>query len=179
MNSISETKDVPATEVFKLVLCGNSDEDVTKKLYSWWRGLFQILSKCEIPEERVGEYDDKVDSLMAEITKAGNDLELNEEPAVVTEGLVSITSGKVDSPEDYDGWGNPMISTKPKDPFTMQAIEFWVKSEKPEPEYDQYGSSAEIALVQDYLESYGIKLSSIDTKTFNMIERGIMCYVKQ
>lgn len=102
LNSIAETKDVPATQVFKLVLCGNSDEDVCKKLYNWWRGLFDILSRCKIPEERVGEYNDKVDALMAEITKAGNDLEMNEEPAVVTEGGEELGYEQADKEDEEE-----------------------------------------------------------------------------
>ena len=85
-----------------MVLCGNSDEDVCKKLYNWWRGLFDILSRCKIPEERVGEYDEKVDALMAEITKAGNDLEMNEEPAVVTEGGEELGYEQADKEDEEE-----------------------------------------------------------------------------
>lgn len=85
-----------------MVLCGNSDEDVCKKLYNWWRGLFDILSRCKIPEERVGEYDEKVDALMAEITKAGNDLEMNEEPAVVTEGAEELGYEQADKEDEEE-----------------------------------------------------------------------------
>ena len=102
INSVAETKDVPATQVFKLVLCGNSDEDVCKKLYNWWRGLFDILSRCKIPEERVGEYNDKVDALMAEITKAGSDLEMNEEPAVVTEDAEELGYEQADKEDEEE-----------------------------------------------------------------------------
>ena len=85
-----------------MVLCGNSDEDVCKKLYNWWRGLFDILSRCKIPAERVGEYDEKVDALMAEITKAGNDLEMNEEPAVVTEGGEELGYEQADKEDEEE-----------------------------------------------------------------------------
>ena len=40
--------------------------------------LFQVLSKCDVPDDRKKEYDDLVDVLMAEISKTGNDAQINE-----------------------------------------------------------------------------------------------------
>ena len=48
---------IPPTEAFNKVLCkSDEDEDVKKKLYNWWRAVFEVLSKCQIPDDRVEEY---------------------------------------------------------------------------------------------------------------------------
>ena len=65
---------VPPTECFDKVLCADEDIDTRKKLYNWWRSVFEVLSRCKnnIPKDRKSEYDGKVDDLMAEILKAGD-----------------------------------------------------------------------------------------------------------
>ena len=81
MNSIGETIHVSPVDVFNIVLCASNkgdDKDVVKKMYNWWRGVFEVLSKCDVPDDRKKEYDDLVDALMAEITKTGNDAQINE-----------------------------------------------------------------------------------------------------
>ena len=69
-----------------MVLCGNSDEDVCKKLYNWWRAVFEVVSKSvpNIPDDRQGEYEEKLDALIAEICKAG-DAQAGDESEVVLE----------------------------------------------------------------------------------------------
>ena len=81
LNSIGETIHVSPVDVFNIVLCASNkgnDKDVVKKMYNWWRGVFEVLSKCDVPDDRKKEYDDLVDALMAEITKTGNDVKVNE-----------------------------------------------------------------------------------------------------
>ena len=81
LNSIGETIHVSPVDVFNIVLCASNkenDKDVVKKMYNWWRGVFEILSKCDVPDDRKKEYDDLVDVLMAEISKTGNDVKVNE-----------------------------------------------------------------------------------------------------
>ena len=71
---------IPPTETFNKVLCkSDEDEEVKKKLYNWWRSVFEILSKCKIPQERMDEFNEKVDDLMAEIMKAGDGAATDEE----------------------------------------------------------------------------------------------------
>ena len=81
LNSIGETIHVSPVDVFNIVLCASNkgnDKDVVKKMYNWWRGVFEVLSKCDVPDNRKKEYDDLVDALMAEISKTGNDAQINE-----------------------------------------------------------------------------------------------------
>ena len=81
LNSIGETIHVSPVDVFNIVLCASNkgdDKDVVKKMYNWWRGVFEALSKCDVPDDRKKEYDDLVDVLMAEISKTGNDVKVNE-----------------------------------------------------------------------------------------------------
>ena len=81
LNSVGETIHVSPVDVFNIVLCASNkgdDKDVVKKMYNWWRGVFEILSKCDVPDDRKKEYDDLVDALMAEISKTGNDVKVNE-----------------------------------------------------------------------------------------------------
>lgn len=88
LNSLGETMQVPPTEVFNKVLCKSDDnnEDVTKKLYNWWRAFFEVLGNCEkIPKERVPEFDQKIDDLMAEIMRAGDAEATDEEEPVMEE----------------------------------------------------------------------------------------------
>lgn len=80
MNSIGETLGTNPVEMFNVVLCGNQEEDVRKKLYNWWRGFFEILSSCDIPNESKREYDDRIDALISEITKSGSSVDLSEPP---------------------------------------------------------------------------------------------------
>ena len=57
LNSLGETMQIPPTEAFNTVLCkSDEDEDVKKKLYNWWRAVFEVLSQCDIPDDRVEEY---------------------------------------------------------------------------------------------------------------------------
>lgn len=81
LNSVGETIHVSPVDVFNIVLCASNkgnDKDVVKKMYNWWRGVFEVLSKCDVPDDRNKEYDDLVDALMAEISKTGNDVKVNE-----------------------------------------------------------------------------------------------------
>ena len=81
LNSVGETIHVSPVDVFNIVLCASNkgdDKDVVKKMYNWWRGVFEVLSKCDVPDDRKKEYDDLVDVLMAEISKTGNDVKVNE-----------------------------------------------------------------------------------------------------
>lgn len=81
LNSVGETIHVSPVDVFNIVLCASNkgdDKDVVKKMYNWWKGVFEILSKCDVPDDRKKEYDDLVDALMAEISKTGNDAKVNE-----------------------------------------------------------------------------------------------------
>ena len=87
LNSLGETMQIPPTEAFNKVLCKSSDdenEDVKKKLYNWWRAFFEVLVKCEkVPTERVSEFNQKIDDLMAEIMKAGDaEASTEEEPVM-------------------------------------------------------------------------------------------------
>lgn len=86
LNSLGETMQVPPTEAFNKVLCKSDDEneDVTKKLYNWWRAFFEVLGKCEnIPNDRKTEFNQKIDDLMAEIMKAGDAEATDEEEPVM------------------------------------------------------------------------------------------------
>ena len=85
LNSIGDTLGTNPVEMFNVVLCGNQQEDVRKKLYNWWRGFFEILSSCDIPEESKKEYDDKIDALISEITKSGSSVDLSASKEVVSE----------------------------------------------------------------------------------------------
>ena len=81
LNSVGETIHVSPVDVFNIVLCASNkgdDKDVVKKMYNWWRGVFEVLSKCDVPDDRKKEYDDLVDALMVEISKTGNDAQINE-----------------------------------------------------------------------------------------------------
>ena len=81
LNSVGETIHVSPVDVFNIVLCASNkgdDKDSIKKMYNWWRGVFEILSKCDVPDDRKKEYDDLVDVLMAQISKTGNDAQVNE-----------------------------------------------------------------------------------------------------
>lgn len=81
LNSVSETIQVSPIDVFNIVLCASNkenDKDVVKKMYNWWKGVFEILSKCDVPDDRKKEYDDLVDALMAEVSKSGGDAKINE-----------------------------------------------------------------------------------------------------
>ena len=86
LNSLGETMGVPPEEAFNKVLCKSDDEneDVKKKLYNWWRAFFEVLGKCDrIPAERVQEFDQKIDDLMAEIMRAGDAEATSEEEPVL------------------------------------------------------------------------------------------------
>lgn len=86
LNSLGETMGVPPEEAFNKVLCKSDDEneDVKKKLYNWWRAFFEVLGKCDrIPADRVQEFDQKVDDLMAEIMKVGDAEATSEEEPVL------------------------------------------------------------------------------------------------
>jgi len=86
LNSLAQTMGCSPEEAFNKVLCKSDDEneDVTKKLYNWWRAFFEVLGKCEkIPKERVPEFNQKIDDLMAEIMKAGDAEATSEEEPVM------------------------------------------------------------------------------------------------
>ena len=89
LNSLGETMGVSPCETFNKVLCKSDDgDDVKKKLYNWWRAVFEVLSNCKVPDDRMDEYNQKVDDLMAEVMKAGDAAatdEQEEEGAVVAE----------------------------------------------------------------------------------------------
>lgn len=92
LNSLGETMGVSPSETFNKVLCKSDDgnEDVTKKLYNWWRAFFEVLGKVvgNLPKVRSAEFTEKMDALMAEIMKAGDATatdEQEEEGAVVAE----------------------------------------------------------------------------------------------
>ena len=74
LNSLGETMGTDPCDAFNKVLCASDDENAKKKLYNWWKGVFEVVGKSEgnIPEDRVGEYEEKVDALVAEICKAGD-----------------------------------------------------------------------------------------------------------
>ena len=81
LNSVADTIQVSPVDAFNVVLCASNKEagkDAVKKMYNWWKGVFEILSKCDVPDDRKKEYDDLVDALMAEITRTGNDVPVNE-----------------------------------------------------------------------------------------------------
>ena len=74
MNSLGETMGIPPTETFNKVLCKSDEgEDVKKKMYNWWRAVFEVLSSADVPKESMGEYNQKVEDLMAEILRAGSE----------------------------------------------------------------------------------------------------------
>ena len=93
LNSLGQTMGIPATDVFNQVLCASEDENAKKKLYNWWRAVFEVVSKSvpNIPEDRRQEYEEKLDALISEICKAGdkasgNDVVLEDyEPADIEE----------------------------------------------------------------------------------------------
>ena len=93
LNSLGQTMGIPPTDVFNQVLCASEDENAKKKLYNWWRAVFEVVSKSvpNIPEDRRQEYEDKLDALISEICRAGdkasgNDVVLEDyEPADIEE----------------------------------------------------------------------------------------------
>ena len=93
LNSLGQTMGIPATDVFNQVLCASEDENAKKKLYNWWKAVFEVVSKSvpNIPEDRRQEYEEKLDALISEICKAGdkasgNDVVLEDyEPADIEE----------------------------------------------------------------------------------------------
>ena len=74
LNSLGETMGTDPCDAFNKVLCASDDENAKKKLYNWWTAVFEVVGKstANIPEDRKGEYDEKVDALIAEICKAGD-----------------------------------------------------------------------------------------------------------
>lgn len=76
LNSLGETMGVDPAQTFDKVLCNVNDdsEETRKKLYNWWRGVFEVLGSCKnsIPKDREDEFNEKVDALMAEILKSGD-----------------------------------------------------------------------------------------------------------
>ena len=74
LNSLGETMGTDPCDAFNKVLCASDDENAKKKLYNWWKGVFEVVgtSAGNVPEDRVGEYEEKVDALVAEICKAGD-----------------------------------------------------------------------------------------------------------
>ena len=74
LNSLGETMETDPCDAFNKVLCASDDENAKKKLYNWWKAVFEVVGKSEgnIPKDRLGEYEEKVDALVAEICKAGD-----------------------------------------------------------------------------------------------------------
>ena len=81
LNSLGETMGVSPCDTFNKVLCASDDENAKKKLYNWWRAVFEVVGKSagNVPQDRVGEYEEKVDALVAEICKAGDKASDNNE----------------------------------------------------------------------------------------------------
>lgn len=90
LNSLGETMGVEPTQTFDKVLCNVNDnnEETRKKLYNWWRGVFEVLGSCKnsIPKDREDEFNEKVDALMAEILKSGDGQNTAEEEPEEEEG---------------------------------------------------------------------------------------------
>lgn len=85
LNSIGQDKGIPPTDVFNTVLCKSDEknEDTRKKLYNWWRGVFEVMSSIsDMPKDRIQEYNEKVDALVAEILKVGSEESTEEEPVM-------------------------------------------------------------------------------------------------
>ena len=78
LNSLGETMETDPCDAFNKVLCASDDENAKKKLYNWWKAVFEVVGKSEgnIPKDRLGEYEEKVDALVAEICKAGDNNEV-------------------------------------------------------------------------------------------------------
>ena len=78
LNSLGETMETDPCDAFNKVLCASADENAKKKLYNWWKAVFEVVGKSEgnIPKDRLGEYEEKVDALVAEICKAGDNNEV-------------------------------------------------------------------------------------------------------
>lgn len=95
LNSLGETMGTDPCDAFNKVLCASDDENAKKKLYNWWKGVFEVVgtSAGNVPEDRVGEYEEKVDALVAEICKAGDKVGDNNE--VVLEDFEQVK-------EDYE-----------------------------------------------------------------------------
>lgn len=74
LNSLGETMGVSPCDTFNKVLCASDDENAKKKLYNWWKAVFEVVGKSagNVPKDRLGEYEEKVDALVAEICKAGD-----------------------------------------------------------------------------------------------------------
>lgn len=103
LNSLGETMGVEPTQTFDKVLCNADDdnEETRKKLYNWWRGVFEVLGSCKnsIPKDREAEFNEKVDALMAEILKSGDGQNTaEEEPEEDEEGA----EGQVMLEEEYE-----------------------------------------------------------------------------
>ena len=103
LNSLGETMGVDPAQTFDKVLCNVNDdsEETRKKLYNWWRGVFEVLGSCKnsIPKDREEEFNEKVDALMAEILKSGDGQNTaEEEPEEDEEGA----EGQVMLEEEYE-----------------------------------------------------------------------------
>lgn len=74
LNSLGETMGTDPCDAFNKVLCASDDENAKKKLYNWWRAVFEVISKSSpnVPKDKMKEYEGKLDALVAEICKAGD-----------------------------------------------------------------------------------------------------------
>ena len=95
LNSLGETMETDPCDAFNKVLCASDDENAKKKLYNWWKAVFEVVGKSEgnIPKDRLGEYEEKVDALVAEICKAGD--KASDDNEVVLEDFEQVK-------EDYE-----------------------------------------------------------------------------
>lgn len=74
LNSLGETMGTDPCDAFNKVLCASDDENAKKKLYNWWRAVFEVISKSSlnVPKDKMKEYEGKLDALVAEICKFGD-----------------------------------------------------------------------------------------------------------
>lgn len=95
LNSLGETMETDPCDAFNKVLCASDDENAKKKLYNWWKAVFEVVGKSagNIPKDRLGEYEEKVDALVAEICKAGD--KASDDNEVVLEDFEQVK-------EDYE-----------------------------------------------------------------------------
>ena len=114
LNSLGETMETDPCDAFNKVLCASDDENAKKKLYNWWKAVFEVVGKSEgnIPKDRLGEYEEKVDALVAEICKAGDKAGDNNE--VVLEDGTEPVNEMWDSLKYGSRQLTPKEKTKPK-----------------------------------------------------------------
>ena len=72
INSAAENANINPLDAFNQILCGGAEDDAKEKMYNWWRGFFDVISKAEVAAEDKGTYDTLVDAMIAEIVKFGD-----------------------------------------------------------------------------------------------------------